>query len=69
MEQTPVQAVAAVTMEVFPKMGAVLGGEETADIPMDLLILILLEIRLHRLYLTVKDLLQLILKRMERQKQ
>lgn len=50
-------------------MGAVLGGEETADIPMDLLILILLEIRLHRLYLTVKDLLQLILKRMERQKQ
>lgn len=53
----------------FSKMGAVLGGEETADIPMDLLILILLEIRLHRLYLTVKDLLQLILKRMERQKQ
>ena len=69
MERIQVQAVAAVIMEVFLGMGAILDGEETVDIPMDLLILILPEIRLHRPYLTVKDLLQLILKRMERQKQ
>ena len=50
-------------------MDAVLDGEETVDILTDLLILILQEIRLHRLYLTVRELLQLILQQKERQKQ